>query len=504
MIKRTSGVLMHITSLPSKYGVGTFGKEAYEFVDFLSEAKFGIWQILPLNLTSYGDSPYQSPSNYGYSYYLIDLDTLIEKGLLTKEDLEGVYFGDNPRRVNFEALFNNKIPLLKKAFANYKKEEAFTRFLNNNPNISDFAIFMTLKELNNFKSWKEWPKKYAEYTKKLEEEVKTKYQDIYEFYMWTQYEFLNEYFALKKYANSKNILIMGDIPIYLAYDSVECYKYPELFQFDENHNPTRVAGCPPDCFSADGQLWGNPLYNWSYHKATNYHWRNERINNALKLYDLVRIDHFRGFSGYYSIPAQDKTARNGEWVKGPGFDLFKDKLGYPIVAEDLGYMDDDFKHLMEKVKYPGMKILTQGMLSLDDNDDWRVRNYNEKYFSYTSTHDSETVRQYLDNLSSNDLKIGLDNLVKDAHFMGINEFNLETREGQIDLINELNLASNSLSAMFEIQDLFYIGKEGRMNLPSTLSTDNWSFRLLREEFDNNKDKIIKKMSKLIVKYQRDN
>ena len=217
MIKRTSGVLMHITSLPSKYGVGTFGKEAYEFVDFLNEAKFGIWQILPLNLTSYGDSPYQSPSNYGYSYYLIDLDTLIEKGLLTKEDLEGVYFGENPRRVNFEALFNNKIPLLKKAFANYKKEEAFTRFLNNNPNISDFAIFMTLKELNSFKSWKEWPKKYAEYTKKLEEEVKTKYQDVYEFYMWTQYEFLNEYFALKKYANSKNILIMGDIPIYLAY-----------------------------------------------------------------------------------------------------------------------------------------------------------------------------------------------------------------------------------------------------------------------------------------------
>lgn len=504
MIKRTSGVLMHITSLPSKYGVGTFGKEAYEFVDFLNEAKFGIWQILPLNLTSYGDSPYQSPSNYGYSYYLIDLDTLVEKGLLTKEDLEGVYFGENPRRVNFEALFNNKIPLLKKAFENYKKEEAFTRFLNNNPNISDFAIFMTLKELNNFKSWKEWPKKYAEYTKKLEEEVKTKYQDVYEFYMWTQYEFLNEYFALKKYANSKNILIMGDIPIYLAYDSVECYKYPELFQFDENHNPTRVAGCPPDCFSADGQLWGNPLYNWSYHKATNYHWWNERINSALKLYDLVRIDHFRGFSGYYSIPAQDKTARNGVWVKGPGFDLFKDKLGYPIIAEDLGYMDDDFKNLMEKVKYPGMKILTQGMLSLDDNDDWRVRNYNEKYFSYTSTHDSETVRQYLDNLSSNDLKIGLDNLVKDAHFMGINEFNLETREGQIDLINELNLASNSLSAMFEIQDLFYIGKEGRMNLPSTLSTDNWSFRLLREEFDNNKDKIIKKMSKLIIKYQRDN
>lgn len=495
---------MHITSLPTKYGVGTLGKEAYNFVDFLSEAKFSIWQILPLNLTSFGDSPYQSPSNYGYSYYLIDLETLVDKNLLTFKDLEGIDFGNNPRRVNYELLFKNKIPLLKKAFSNFKKDEKFERFLLNNPNISDFAVFMSLKEINNYKSWNLWPKKFKEFTPEVEEYIKTKHQSLYEFYMWTQYEFLDEYFALKKYANSKNIKIMGDIPIYLAFDSVECYKYPELFEFDENHNPINVAGCPPDCFSEDGQLWGNPLYNWDYHKATNYHWWNERINNALKLFDYIRIDHFRGFSGYYSIPANESTARNGRWVKGPGFDLFKDKLGYPIIAEDLGFMDDDFFDLMKKVKYPGMKILTQGLMSQNDKDEWRSINYTEDFFSYTSTHDSETCKEYLDNLNDSNKEIALTNLKHDAEYFNIDTSKINDINGQVDTIIEMNLASNSLCAMFQIQDLFYIGKEGRMNLPSTLSTNNWSFRLLEEEFNDKRDELSKKMSQLIVKYHRDN
>lgn len=503
MIKKRAGVLMHITSLPSKYGVGTFGKEAYEFVDFLSKAKFSIWQILPLNLTSYGDSPYQSPSNYGYSFYLIDLDLLKDKGLLKEEDYKDVKLFDVENRVNYELLFKNKIPLLRKAFLNFKPDKEFVSFLNNNPNISDFAFFMTLKEINNYAPWNIWDAKYKNYSEKLEEEIKVQYKDIYEFYMWTQYEFLNEYFALKNYANKNGVSIMGDIPIYLAYDSVECYKYPELFQFDENHNPTKVAGCPPDCFSEDGQLWGNPLYNWEYHQKTNYKWWNERINSALKLYDFFRIDHFRGFSGYYSIPFKDNTARNGVWVKGPGFDLFKDKLNYPIIAEDLGFMDDDFIDLMKKVKYPGMKIVTQGLMA-NDFDEWRVRNYDERFFSYTSTHDSETVVQYLNNLNLHDAEIVNDNLKKDCIYFKIDVSDINTLKGKVDLINEANLASNALVSMFEIQDLLYIGKEGRMNLPSTLSTDNRSFRLTKEQFEKEKDSISSKFSKMIIKYNRVN
>ena len=502
--KRNSGILMHITSLPSKYGIGTLGQEAYKFVDFLEKSHISIWQILPLNLTSYGDSPYQSPSNYGYSFYLIDLDILISNGLLTQKDVDSVLLFNDEKRVDYSLMFYNKIPLLKKAFKNFKKNEDFELFLKNNVNARDFSVFMTLKELNGYLPWNKWGKKYSVYTKSLEEEIIKKHSDIYEFYMWTQFEFLNEYYALKHYANQKNVLIMGDLPIYLSYDSVECYKYPAMFQFDEKHNPTRVAGCPPDCFSEDGQLWGNPLYNWEYHKATNYRWWNERIKSALEMFDLLRIDHFRGFSGYFSIPFGDKTARNGVWVKGPGFDLFKDKLGLPIVAEDLGYMDDDFADLMQKTKFPGMKIVIQGMLAQNENDTWLPFNYTDQFFSYSSTHDSETVGQFIDNLNDNDLNLYKYNLQRECQKLNVDIDDDLTRDEMIDKTIEINLASSSIVAVTPIQDLFRIGKEGRMNFPSTLSTDNWSFRLTKKQFDDENEQIAKRLSDLIGKYNRIN
>jgi len=501
-MNRSSGVLMHISSLPNFYGIGSLGKEAYKFIDFLNAAKVTLWQILPLNLTSYGDSPYQSVSNYGYNYYFIDLDLLKDKGLLKAEDYQNIDFGNNEERINYKKIFDNRVLVLKKAFKNFQRDKDFYNFLKSNENSRDFAFFMVLKELNNYKCWAEWDEKYSHYSKELEEEIISKYKDLFEFYIWTQYEFLKEYFDLKKYANSKNVKIMGDIPIYLAYDSVECYKYPQMFQFDKNHKPTRVAGCPPDCFSEDGQLWGNPLYNWDYLKRTNYKWWNGRINNALKLYDLVRIDHFRGFSAYFSIPYGDKTARNGSWVKGPGFDLFKDKLDLPIVAEDLGFMDEDFINLMKLVKYPGMKIITQGLMNQNENDSWRPRNYDEHYFSYTSTHDSETTRQYIDELSSTNKQIFINVLSSECAFFNI-DFNENLSNYDLTYkIIELNYATNSIVAMTPIQDLLSIGKEGRMNLPSTLSTNNWSYRLDKNLFENRKDELIKFLSNLVSKYHR--
>ena len=301
--KKEAGILFPIFSLPSNYGIGSFSKEGFDFVDFLSKSKMKVWQILPLNVTSFGNSPYQSPSNYGLNYNFIDLDTLVKKRLLKKDEIISINWGNDPSRVDYGALYNNKLKILRLAYSRFNKENReFKKFLKTEINFSDFSIFMVLKDLNNLKPWYMWDEKYKKYSPELEEEIKEKYFDEYSFYMRTQFEFLKEYTKLKEYANSKGIKIMGDLPIYVAFDSAEVWKYPNLFQLDENQYPTSVAGCPPDCFSEDGQLWGNPLYNWEYHKMTNYKWWNERINNALDLYDLLRIDHFRGFSGYYSIP----------------------------------------------------------------------------------------------------------------------------------------------------------------------------------------------------------
>lgn len=492
MKTRESGILMHISSLPNDYGIGSLGKESYEFVDFLKSANCSIWQILPLNVTSYGDSPYQSPSNYGLNYYFIDLDTLINNRLLNKEDLKDIDFGNDKGRVDYSKIFDSRLKILRKAFDRFNKDDKdFKKFINENPKYKDFAIFMTLKEINNLKPWYEREDKYRIYNKNIEIELENTHKEDLLFYIWTQYEFISQYKRLKEYASKNNVKIMGDLPIYVAYDSVEVRKYPELFELDEKHNPINVAGCPPDCFSIDGQLWGNPLYNWKYHKETNYKWWNERINNVLNLFDYVRIDHFRGFSGYYSIPFGDKTARNGKWVKGSGFDLFKDKLNLPIVAEDLGMMDDDFYEFFDKCGYPGMKIVTQAFDDISKDNIWRPSNYTYNFFSYSGTHDSMTTRQYIDETSKN----------KDKKVLMLAVLEDECKHYEIPFVNtlsnkeltlkvcELNIASDSRAAILPLQDLFAIGEEGRMNFPSTLSNMNWSWRIKKEEFEKEKENI---------------
>ncbi len=493
---------MHISSLPSPYGIGTFGKTAYEFVDFLKKSKMKVWQILPLNVTSYGDSPYQSPSNYGFNYYFIDLDILISKGLLNKKDLSDIDFGEDESRVNYKKIFDNRINILKKAFSNFSYDDKFTTFLSSNTNARDFSFFMTLKELHNHLPWFKRKRRYRRYSLDIEKETITTYKNLFEFYMWTQYEFIDQYSKLKEYANKNDVKIMGDLPIYLAYDSVECYKYPKMFQFDKKHRPTRVAGCPPDSYSIKGQLWGNPLYDWDYHKETNYSWWNNRIKNALKLYDLVRIDHFRGFSGYYSIKFKAKDAINGEWIKGPGFDLFKDKLNYPIVAEDLGKLDEDFYQFMNQTGYPGMKILIEGVGHLNPYSSWRPRNYDAKCYSYSSTHDSETTLQFINSLSLSRKEEYIRILKEECEYFNITIDKLSTDEDITNKIVELNLASNSKCAITPIQDLFPLGIEARMNFPSTLSIKNWSWRLTNDEFNKRKDEFSTRLSTLVQKYKR--
>ena len=336
---------MAVSSLPGNYGIGCFSKEAYRFVDDLHDAGQSLWQILPLGPTSYGDSPYQSFSTFAGNPYFIDPDTLIAKKWLTKKECESFDWGKDPQKVDYAKIYYSRFRLLRKAYRRSKiaADRGFKKFLKDNSFwLPDYALFMALKDAHDGKSWETWEKELRFRDKETMKKAQEKYAGDIEFYEFLQYEFFEQWKALKKYANNKGIEIVGDIPIYVAFDSADAWANPELFEFDENLEPIAVAGCPPDAFSADGQLWGNPLYRWDVHKKKGYDWWMKRLDACFKLYDVVRIDHFRGFDAYYRIPYPAENARHGKWVKGPGYDIFKTmkkKLGEKkVIAEDLGYL----------------------------------------------------------------------------------------------------------------------------------------------------------------------
>ncbi len=475
-MNRRAGVLLHITSLPSKYGVGTLGKESFEFIDWLEKGKMKIWQVLPLVPTSYGDSPYQSVSSTALNQYLIDYDILKEKGLLDSSDYEAE-LNINPVRVDYAYLFHKKNEILRKAFTRFNvNTKAFKAFLKEGE-YNDYSLYMTLKELNGFKSWENWPLELQSYSKELEERIIKENKKNYLFWQWTQYEFLAEWNKVKDYANSKGIEIMGDMPIYVAYDSVEVWKHPELFDLNPDKSLKYGAGCPPDAFCEDGQLWGNPIYNWDYHKSTGYAWWNERISKTFKLYDIIRIDHFRGFADYYRIPASEETARNGEWVKGPRFDLFKDKTNLKIVAEDLGFIDEPVRELLEKTNYPGMKVLQFGFDG-DPSNEYLPSNATENYVIYTGTHDNMPLYQWIGSMDEDELDDFKSILVEECDKLGV-EFNcnLDSIEYLVDICIELAYASKADTCIIPMQDLLHQDGFTRMNFPSTVSTDNWSYRI---------------------------
>lgn len=482
------GILMPISSLPSPYGVGTIGKGAYQFVDFLKKSGGSVWQLLPLNVTSYGDSPYQSPSSKGLNYYFIDIEDLIEKGLLKKSEVADFYFGDNPGRVDYKALFDNRISLLKMAFCRYdRSKKAFKDFVKKGE-YNDFAFFMTLKELHGYRPWYEWDYE-RNYTPELEEWTKKAHKNLYLFYVWTQFIFLEQYTRLKKYANKKGIRIMGDMPIYVAYDSVEAYKYPHLFKFDEKHNPTKVAGVPPDAFSDDGQLWGNPIYDWDNQKKDGYAWFNERIKSNLEIFDILRIDHFRGFSAYYEIPFGHTTAREGQWVDGPSFDLFKDKTNLSIVAENLGVIDQGVIDLMDKTGYPGMNIVLFGINNDYDKDTNKPQNATFNNICYTGTHDNETVKGTLLGFSKEDYE-ACRRRVKEACEITGTPFKAGTLNAFVGTIDRLCIDFPTLGAILPMHDILRLDNSARLNRPSVISADNWVKRFKKSDF---KDSIAKEL-----------
>ncbi len=488
---RRSGVLLAISSLPSEYGIGCFSKEAYEFIDDLAESGQSVWQILPLGPTSYGDSPYQSFSTFAGNPYFIDPNNLIKKGFITKKKCDSYDFGNDRETVDYEKIYRSRFKLLKEAFKKADpKDEGFKAFcVKNSFWLEDYGLYMAVKASFDNKSWQEWDDDIRLRKKEAVKACTDKFRSEILFYKFIQYEFFLEWKELKAYANSKGISIVGDIPIYVALDSADAWAAPELFRFNEDLSPVAVAGCPPDAFSADGQLWGNPLYDWEYHKKTGYAWWMKRLAHCFELYDIVRIDHFRGFDEYYSIPFPAKNARKGKWEKGPGYDLFKtmkEKLGNKkVIAEDLGFLTPSVLRLVKRTGYPGMKVL-QFAFDPREESDYLPHNYTSNSVVYTGTHDNDTTLHWFETLGERTRKYAM-------RYLGIPS---DIKKGDISwAFISAALSSVSDLAVIPMQDILSLGGRARMNIPSTLG-GNWVWRMKAGAFSRSKKKRLYKMTEI--------
>lgn len=496
-MKRASGILLPVFSLPSEHGIGCFSKEAYQFVDMLKKAGQSYWQILPLGPTGYGDSPYQSFSTYAGNPYFVDLETLVKEGLLTEAECREYDSEDPEDCIDYEKIYKTRFKVLRKAYERFRdrmagrhqEQKAYERFIEENAFwLDDYSLYMAVKDKNGGVSWNEWDapiknreaEALAAASEELAEEIS--------FYKFQQYEFDRQWKKLHAYANEQGVKIIGDIPIYVAFDSADTWAAPQMFQFDENNEPTGVAGCPPDAFSVTGQLWGNPLYDWEYHKRTGYEWWIRRIEYCLKLYDVVRIDHFRGFDEYYSIPYGEKTAVNGKWMPGPGMDLFRaieEKLGRPeIIAEDLGFLTPSVRKLLKDSGFPGMKVL-QFAFDARESSNYLPHTYPTNCVVYTGTHDNDTTRGWYHEVGKY-----ARNFAK--------EYMCKPRLDEDSLAGDfICLAMGSVAdlCVIPMQDYLGLGSEARINIPSTLG-GNWVWRMKEGQFDEEMAEEVLRVTRL--------
>lgn len=496
MFERSSGILFHPTSLPGKYGIGTLGKEAYAFIDFLKKSRQKLWQIFPLGPTGYGDSPYQSFSSFAGNPYLIDFDLLIEAHLLSEEDLRDVFFGDNEEYIDYGAIYNQKYPLLRRAYENFKSSdnhemrENFEHFKRENASwLNDYSLYISLKNHFNGLPWNEWAHDIKNREHGAMEHYRNELADDIEYHNFIQFLFFKQWGDVKRYANENGIKIIGDIPIFVAADSSDAWANPEIFLFDEERKPVKVAGVPPDYFSATGQLWGNPLYNWQKLKETNYSWWVERVRANLSTCDIIRIDHFRGFEAYWAVPYGDDTAINGQWEPGPGIDLFnaiKSQLGeLPIIAEDLGLMTQGVIDLREATGFPGMKILGFAFDSGEEND-YLPHTYTKNCVVYTGTHDNDTLIGWFQKAKEEDRQFARDYLNSRSD----DEIHWDAIRGAWS-----SVASMAISP---VQDFLGLGSEARINTPG-VAAGNWQWRLRHGVLT---DELAERIAKLTRVYSR--
>lgn len=486
--QRGSGVLMHISSLPGPFGIGTLGKNAYKFIDFLAKAGQSYWQILPVCPTGYGNSPYQSFSTFAGNPYFIDFDLLKKDGLLAKKDYEGIDWGSDPTSADFGLLYVRRNELFEKLQNNFEKKipadyKAFCR--KNKFWLEDFALFMAVKDAHNGASFMDWEK---DIRLREEEAVKAwskKCQRRIEYYKMLQYLFFKQWKDLRAYAASKDIKIIGDIPIYVSADSADVWTHPENFLLSKKGVPLEVAGCPPDAFTDKGQLWGNPVYNWKALKEDGYGWWKQRIKSSLEIYDILRIDHFRGFESFYCIKYGAEDAKNGKWRKGPGVDLFREvekALGkVPIIAEDLGYLTPKVHKMLRDCGFPGMKVI-QFAFGGDDTNTYLPHNIPENSIVYTGSHDNDPINGWVASCSPAEL----DHAMK--------YFKLTDKTQMRETMMKAALESKAFVCILTMQDLIGLGHEARMNFPSSVG-ENWKWRATEEQITAEQAAWLKKASK---------
>ena len=472
---RKSGILLHIASLPNDYGIGSMGREAYDFVDYLKKSGQSIWQILPLSQTSYGDSPYQSFSIYAGNPYFISLDVLAEEGLLKKSEYENIKWCEDPRYIDYATMYEQFYKVMKHAYRRFSLQRngnvsgEYRAFLDDNKWLHDYALFMALKDAHGGKAWSEWEKPLRLREPSAVKSAEKKYEAEMDFYIFLQFKFFQQWHKLKKYANDNGIEIIGDIPIYVSPDCADVWAQPELFELDEKRVPKRVAGVPPDYFSATGQLWGNPLYTWEEMHKTGYKWWLKRIGKSKESFDMLRIDHFRAFDTYYAIPYGHKTAENGTWEKGPGMELFiaiKIDLGdVNIIAEDLGDIFDSVKELLRDTGFPGMRVLQFGFNPDNTDNDHLPHNYPKNCCAYTGTHDNSTIMQWYREADPKSRAMAR-RYVKPRLF-----------ERFSAACVRVVYASPANLAIIPMQDILGLGADARMNVPSTVG-GNWKWRML--------------------------
>ena len=467
---RESGILMPVSSLPGPFGIGTLGKSAYDFVDFLARAGQRVWQILPLSPTGFGNSPYQSCSAFAASPYFIDFEPLRKKGLLKREEYAALPFGKTPAAVDYDAVRETHFSVLRKAFARFSKwypDDYYHFCYEQGWWLEDYALFMTAKGLEGGRHYQQWPEALRMHEAGAIQELYARHETEVHFWKFCQYEFFAQWRALKAYANEKGVRILGDIPIYVSPDSADVWAGRELFWLDEAGLPKEVAGCPPDYFSADGQLWGNPLYNWARHEHTQYAWWIKRVRFALELYDAVRIDHFRGFDAYYAIPYGAPNARKGEWRQGPGMRLWREVLravpGAGIVAEDLGEIFESVRALRNETGFPGMKVL-QFAFGAGPGNDHLPHNYTENCVAYPGTHDNTTLLDWWRTARAKEKRHA-------RAYLG-----LSAEEGETAGLLRGVLQSPARLAVVPMADWLGLGKAGRINTPGTIGGSNWRWR----------------------------
>ncbi len=470
-LQRTSGILMHLTSLPSPYGIGTMGQAARDFAAFLARSGQRWWQILPIGPTSYGDSPYQSFSTFAGNPYLIDLDDLVAEGLLEREDLEGVFWGADPTRVDFGLLYRVRFPVLRKAARRLLQSppEDWSSFLREMEDwLGDYALFMAIKDENEGHPWWDWPEELRRRQPEALDRARARLAVDVAFWEAAQYLFFRQWRALKDYVNRLGVLFIGDLPIYVAEDSADVWAATDQFQLDGRLRPIEVAGCPPDAFAADGQLWGNPLFDWDAMEADGFSWWIRRIDRQRAFYDLLRIDHFRGLESYYAIPFGNATAHGGRWRKGPGMKLFRaveQALGpQNLIAEDLGYVTKEVRQLLRDSGYPGIKVL-QFAFDTRESGDYLPHNYDRHCVVYVGTHDNDTALGWLNSVAPEDRAYAVDYL----KLTEAESLHWGLMRGAWSTTAEL--------VVVQAQDLLGLGSDCRMNIPSTVGC-NWLWRAL--------------------------